>query len=141
LKALSIRQPWAWLIVRPDLTAPAERAAALAAGHIKDIENRSWPTHFRGRVLIHAGKGMTGAEYTDAYHFALEVGIKLPLFNELERGGIVGIATITGCSDDSLSPWFFGKFGFDLVDAKPLPFLPCKGQLGFFQVDYREVPA
>ena len=43
MKALSIRQPWAWLIVN---------------GH-KDIENRSWPTRFRGPVLIHAAKGMT----------------------------------------------------------------------------------
>ncbi|WP_206002040.1 ASCH domain-containing protein [Paraburkholderia aromaticivorans] len=39
MKALSIRQPWAWLIVK---------------GH-KDIENRTWSTRFRGRVLIHAG--------------------------------------------------------------------------------------
>jgi len=38
-KAISIRQPWAHLI---------------AAG-IKDIENRSWKTNFRGRVLIHTG--------------------------------------------------------------------------------------
>lgn len=123
MKALSIRQPWAWLIVN---------------GH-KDIENRSWTTKFRGPVLIHAAKGMTGAEYNDAYHFALEVGIKIPSFNDLERGGIVGMATITGCDDNSLSPWFFGKFGFELADAKPLPFLPYKGQLGFFDIDYPEV--
>jgi ASCH domain len=38
MKALPIRQPYAWLIVN---------------GH-KDIENRAWPTKFRGRVLIHA---------------------------------------------------------------------------------------
>ena len=50
MKALSIRQPWAWLI--------------LNAG--KDIENRSWYTSVRGRVLIHASKGMTLAEYEDA---------------------------------------------------------------------------
>jgi hypothetical protein len=38
VKALSIRQPWAWLI---------------ANGH-KDIENRSWNTNYRGAFLIHA---------------------------------------------------------------------------------------
>jgi len=38
--ALSIRQPWAWLIVNG----------------WKDIENREWSTRFRGRLLIHAGK-------------------------------------------------------------------------------------
>ena len=54
MKALSIRQPWAWMI--------------LYAG--KDIENREWPTRFRGRVLIHASKGMTHDEWEDAWEFA-----------------------------------------------------------------------
>ena len=56
MKALSIRQPWAWLIVRPDLTDPAKRAAAFAAGEIKDIENRTWATKHRGPFLVHAGQ-------------------------------------------------------------------------------------
>jgi hypothetical protein len=38
--ALSLRQPWADLIVNG----------------IKNIENRSRPTRFRGRLLIHASK-------------------------------------------------------------------------------------
>lgn len=37
-KAISIKQPWAYLI---------------CAG-IKDVENRTWPTKYRGRVYIHA---------------------------------------------------------------------------------------
>jgi hypothetical protein len=40
MKALSIQQPWAWLIVN---------------GY-KDIENRSWFTKGRGKFLLHAGK-------------------------------------------------------------------------------------
>jgi len=40
MKALSIRQPWASLIM---------------AG-IKPVENRTWKTNFRGRIWIHAGK-------------------------------------------------------------------------------------
>ena len=36
--AISIRQPWASLILKCG----------------KDIENRSWPTKFRGRILVHA---------------------------------------------------------------------------------------
>lgn len=39
MKAITIKQPWASLI---------------CVG-IKDIENRTWRTNFRGRVLIHAG--------------------------------------------------------------------------------------
>lgn len=50
MKAISIRQPWASLIVLG----------------IKDIENRSWPTSQRGIVLVHASKGMTRSEHEDA---------------------------------------------------------------------------
>ena len=42
-KVLSIRQPWAWLILHGG----------------KDVENRNWATKVRGRVLIHAGSTMT----------------------------------------------------------------------------------
>lgn len=38
MKAISIKQPWASLIVHG----------------IKDIENRTWATKYRGKVLIHA---------------------------------------------------------------------------------------
>ncbi|WP_321865680.1 ASCH domain-containing protein [Paraburkholderia tropica] len=128
MKALSIRQPWAWLI---------------ANGH-KDIENRTWSTKFRGPVLIHAGKGMTRDEYDFAKDFVFggegippELFFDLPEFNELERGGIVGIATITDCVPPALakSPWHIdGSFGFQIADAKPTQFLPCKGALSFFDV-------
>ncbi|WHU91005.1 ASCH domain-containing protein [Burkholderia vietnamiensis] len=103
-------------------------------GH-KDIENRTWPTRFRGRVLIHASKGMTKAEYEDAELFA--EGLHLPARDELERGGIVGIATITDCvlPAHRKSVWHTdGQFGFQIADAKPLPFIECKGALGFFNV-------
>lgn len=119
MKALSIRQPWAWLIVN---------------GH-KDVENRSWPTKFRGPVLIHAGKGMTQDEYAIAHVIAAEQGVSLPRFTELERGGIVGQAEIVDCVTSSESPWFFGDFGFVMANAKPLPFEPCRGSLGFFEVE------
>lgn len=62
MKALSIRQPWAWLIVN---------------GH-KDIENRSWPTRFRGKFLVHASNGMTRSEYEEASRTAEDNGVDLP---------------------------------------------------------------
>lgn len=119
MKAISIRQPWAWLIVQ---------------GH-KNVENRQWPTRFRGQVLIHAAKGMTRDEYEDARSHAAHLGITIPGFDELERGGIVGQATITDCVGDSSSPWFFGRYGFLLADTKRLPFRPVRGQLGLFEVE------
>lgn len=124
MKALSIRQPWAWLI---------------ANGH-KDIENRSWPTRFRGPVLVHASKGMTNDEYEDVEELLWmdprirDQKITLPDRKLIERGGIVGLVTITGCVSASSSPWFFGPQGFLLLNANPLPFIPFKGALGFFDV-------
>jgi len=122
--ALSIRQPWAWLILNEE----------------KDIENRSWKTNFRGRVLIHAAKGMTRAEYENTFYFCRNCipHIKtayqypLPAFDELKRGGIIGSVEIVDCVTKSTSPWFMGHYGFVLQDPQPLPFHPCPGQLGFF---------
>lgn len=120
--ALSIRQPWAWLI--------------LNAG--KDIENRGWSTRFRGRILVHAAKGMTRDEYVEAIRFAMDYcnvpPQKLPLFSDLERGGIVGSVEIVDCVSQSESPWFVGTHGFVLRNPEILPFRPYKGQLGFFEV-------
>lgn len=125
--AISIRQPWAWLI--------------LHAG--KDIENRDWATKVRGRVLIHASKGMTGVEYVDALNFARVARadmepppppVTCPGVNGIERGGIVGSVEIVDCVDGSESPWFMGRYGFALRNPIILPFLPYKGALGFFRV-------
>ncbi|EGZ6857670.1 ASCH domain-containing protein [Cronobacter sakazakii] len=121
MKALSIRQPWAWLI----------------ANGYKDIENRSWRTNYRGPVLIHASAAMpTWSDWVAA----LEIHQKFsppdspyPDRERFNRGGIVGVATITDCVDKSPSPWFFGPKGFTLTDAKPLPFYPMKGKLSFFE--------
>lgn len=125
MKAISIRQPWAWLIIN--------------AG--KDIENRCWPTKLRGRVLVHAAKGMTSDEYKDVEDFLAmhpSSGIQLPPASTLERGGIIGSVEIVDCVAESKSPWFFGPYGFVLRNPIPMPFSPLRGQLGFFDV---EVPA
>lgn len=118
--ALSIRQPWAWLIIH--------------AG--KDIENRTWRTSFRGKCLIHAGKGCTKEEWEDAFEFAQDIrpGLMMPTIPMLERGGIVGEVEIIGCMIKHPSRWFCGPYGFLLANAKPLPFSPCRGALGFFEV-------
>ena len=119
MKALSIRQPWAWLIVN---------------GH-KDIENRQWRTHYRGKILVHAAKGMTREEHGVASRMASELGVEIPDYEDLERGGIVGEVEIVDCVDVDPSPWFIGTWGFLLKEPKPLPFAPCKGRLGFFKVE------
>jgi hypothetical protein len=120
--ALSIRQPWCWLILHGG----------------KDIENRKWSTRFRGRVLIHAGKTMTRFDYAECADFIaiIKREWRLPAFDLLkaECGGIVGEAEIVDCVTESQSPWFTGKYGFVMMNAKPLPFQPCKGTLAFFRM-------
>ena len=117
-KALSIRQPWAWLIVN---------------GY-KPYENRSWNTKVRGEVLIHAGKQFD----RDGYEWVRDnfPEIEMPLPAQFERGGIVGVADLYVVATARTSSWFFGPFGFCLRDARPLPFLPMLGRLGFFEAEH-----
>lgn len=120
MKALSIRQPWAWLIVR----------------RYKPIENRTWATGFRGELFIHASKGMTVSEYEAAKEFARRINpaIEVPNYGQLERGGIIGRVYMSGCVTEHASPWFTGPYGFIMPAAEPVPFRAVKGQLGFFDV-------
>jgi hypothetical protein len=126
VRALSIRQPWAWLIVNGG----------------KDIENRSWNTMHRGLVLIHASKGMKLREYNEALAFADDAAgaarPRAPSFDMLERGGIIGAARLTSVHvpDEIGSPWHVpGCFGFRLEQVAPLPFRPYSGALGLFRVE------
>ena len=120
MKALSVRQPWSWLIVN---------------GH-KPIENRSWRTNFRGRVLIHASLKLDYQAATDTVAKVYDGLFELPPKEKIEVGGIVGAVDIVDCVDESDSPWFFGDYGFVLKNPQPMPFYPCKGKLGFFNVDF-----
>jgi hypothetical protein len=111
-RCLSIQQPWAWLIVNG----------------FKDIENRDWPTRLRGWIGIHAGKKID----REGEAFVSRTMPLITLPGVYETGGIVGRARLVDCVQDSDSEWFFGAYGFVLRDAEPLPFTPCRGQLGFF---------
>ena len=116
MKALSIQQPWADLIVKG----------------IKDIENRKWSTRIRGLILIHAGKTFDrqGYDWVNGFH----PDALLPK-DEYALGGFVGYAVLSDCVTESESEWFFGPYGFVLGMARPCQFHPYKGQLGFFEVD------
>ena len=116
MKALSIRQPWADAII----------------WHGKDVENRSWPTRFRGPVLIHAAKKWGPAERADLAWIEDATGTKLEDVDQPLLGGIIGKAEIVDCVTELDSKWFFGRYGFVLRNAEALPFQPCRGALGFF---------
>ena len=117
---LSIRQPWVWAIFH--------------AG--KDIENRDWPTRFRGRCLIHASASMTRAEYDGFVDWATRIGVgAIPAREDLPRGVLYGGVRIADCVEAHPSEWFAGRYGFVLAGPTPLPKpIPYKGRLGFFQV-------
>lgn len=120
--AISIRQPWAHLIIHGR----------------KPVENRTWATKFRGPVWIHAGKGMTKDEYREVVRFTKELfGHSIvPPARELEFGGIVGKANLVDCVQEMKSEWFFGPWGFVLENAEPVSFKPCRGALGFFRPSF-----
>src|SRR3954471_8554499 len=74
--ALSVKQPW---------------AALLVAG-LKTVEVRSWPTRRRGRVLIHAGK--LADDRKEGWD-----RITTPKLMELTRlrSGVVGVGDLVAC--------------------------------------------
>ena len=130
--AISLRQPWAALVV---------------AG-LKTVEVRTWPTRRRGPILIHASKIVD--ERPEGWSH-----ISTP---ELKRaaallGGIVGAVELTDCieydSADSFAAavphhynapsWFKPPrlYGFAFGNAKALPFVKLPGNTNFFPVNAR----
>ena len=125
VKIISVRQPWAWLIV---------------AGH-KDIENRTWRTSYRGRLLVHASLATEPDDFPVQREWIENwTGIVIP--EDLPRGAIVGSATLTDVLDMNdpggrlcFSPWFEGPYGFHMADAVEFAEpIPCRGQLGIRDV-------
>ncbi len=129
IKALSLKQPYAWLI---------------ANGYLL-VDDRTWGTGYRGSMLIHASKGIY-QEYYD--YLVANTDIPLPDKDKLGYGGVVGIAKLILCARPDEAPstltreqrtHFSGVprdgFGFLFENAKPLPLLPCPGKLGIFEID------
>ncbi|MFE0582483.1 hypothetical protein [Streptomyces sp. NPDC058874] len=112
MRALTIRQPWAAAITYAD----------------KRVENRVWPTSYRGPVLIHAGKTL------DRRHGPMVAAVVRGL--QLELGAVLAVARITDCHEDDgeCTPWSAsGNFHFvlDEVTALPLP-IPHRGAQGLW---------
>lgn len=129
MKALSIRQPWASLIVLG----------------LKPVENRTWRTNYRGQLLIHAAQTFDREGWcwvcanTETHRY-----IDMLAFKERAMGlagGIIGQVELYDCTDYPEQPgggepsgWFTGKHGLWLRDPRELPFHPLRGQLGLFEV-------
>jgi hypothetical protein len=113
VKALTICQPYAELI-------------AIGA---KKVENRVWPTSYRGPLMIHAGKSRTW--------LTPESIADNP---KMDFGAIVAVATVINCKHidrlDSLEladPYVNGPFCWFLADVKRLARpIPCSGAQGLW---------
>ncbi len=125
MKAISIKQPWASLIVHG----------------IKDIENRTWvcPQKYIGkRVLIHASKERDKREkplLTDK-QYELAGGYGTHIFGD--RGAIIGSVKIVSCVQNHYSVWA-EKGVFNWVLSEPIlyenPIENVKGKLSFWEYD------
>jgi len=124
--AISLVQPWAWLI----------------ASGVKRIENRTWPTKYRGPLYIHASKKQSKPDYEIAWalyeHCRRRSGRildLLPPFHSLTRGAIIATANLTDCVTEHESMWFFGPYGFVLDDVIPIKPFFRNGALGIWRLD------
>lgn len=119
IKFISIRQPWAWCIVN---------------GY-KDVENRTWKTKYRGRILIHASQkfDMIAHEYLIrnlGLHYVDRLIPENP--KDYDTGCIVGETEIIDCVENHQSKWSDGsKFQFLLKNSiKYETPIKYKGQVG-----------
>ena len=116
MKALTLKQPWAELILKRK----------------KKIELRRWNTHFRGEFLIHSSK------------IPDKKNMKKYGFNKLPNGFIVGRANLFDVKkyennkefnkdkNKHLATKKWGKYGFMLKNIKRIKPIPAKGQLNFW---------
>lgn len=98
MKTITIKQPWASLICEG----------------VKDIENRTWQTNFRGRVLVHAGADnlLKKCEFIDDLLSVEQIidtsnnNKETEIFgSKLYTGAIIGSVEIVDCVINHQSIW------------------------------------
>jgi hypothetical protein len=134
MKALSIQQPWASLVVHG----------------CKRVETRSWFTHYRGPLVVHAGSRFRKPQWDlcrEAPFQECLAAAELHRLRDLPLGCVVGMVHLVDCvpvSDlaDALGvrercfgDFRDGRYAWMLADAMALA-TPrrCVGQLGLFEV-------
>ena len=135
MRALSIRQPWAFAVV-------------VGA---KTVENRTWSSTYVGPLAIHASRREEREavpEVLRMVHGQLRPPFDMErlrrLYEENKRlGCVVGQVEMTGCTkggdagtwDEAMVRWFKGPFGFVFENARiatqPIPF---RGRLGLWEL-------
>lgn len=124
MKAICIRQPFAWLVF-----------------HGKPVENRIRRSKHRGPLVIIASKGMARKEYEGAKLFVAgfdrDLAARIPPRQKLVFGAALGTVQMVDCVEAHPSPFFCGPWGHVYENAKlfPEPIPVERGQLGIFEWD------
>ena len=153
MKTISIKQPWAHLICTPREDNPQLG--------IKDIENRTWPTKFRGRVLVHAA-ATEDKRWFDKCNESTASVVQHGITNSMTKdqylksmGCIIGSVEIVDCVINHESIWaekFDGRLDsttkrwiekpiYNWVLANPVLLakpIPAKGSLSFWDFPMTE---
>ena len=137
MKTLSVRQPWASLLV----------------SGLKDIENRTWAPNYKGRILIHASSTKVPKNFADRIIFDVNNEIEneqmfgnFPEYEDLEYSAIIGYVTVNGDCDDSTSVWAVPvEHQWHIEDAYIFdePIRGIKGKLNLFEtpeIDENNLP-
>jgi hypothetical protein len=143
LRALTVKPPYSHMIAKCG----------------KSVENRSWPTRYRGLLAIHAGVGWDSAAERDLTALAAwrDWSASLPHPNitgplrknaiHIDLGAVVAVAELSGChyaiqgdgcsfADSLCSPWAqLHAWHWELSGVRPLAEpVPCKGKLGLWRL-------
>ena len=120
LYALSVWQPWAWLLFNG-----------------MDVLSRSYPLPWRmngRRVVIHACRRGSFRDWEEGKRIAEKCGITLPVPGDLVYGAGLGTVVFSGCVDCSPSYWFRGPYGWTITDPQAwLEPVKADGNLGFWE--------
>lgn len=112
MKAITEKQPWASLIVEG----------------IKDIENRTWPTKYRGKVLIHAAASSWNIKQLVSYltpgmvDVLKKLGFNAETVLNKQTGCIIGSVEIIDCLINHPSIWAIKTEG--VTDINTNEFIP-----------------
>jgi len=130
MKALTVQQPYASLIVGWD---------GIDVRDVKRVENRCWPTSYRGPLLIHAGMSTRWLDTWDGPTPAqLPMGVFL---GSVELAGCQKIESIRCAPDRSPIGWLkhhvHAEGPYCWILRRPRRLLrpiPYRGQQGIFEV-------
>jgi hypothetical protein len=121
MKALTIRQPWAWAVVHGG----------------KNVESRRRRTAYRGPLLIHAAKNADPDPDVTArvlWTMADPETFGQPRAAWQARQAVIGVAWLADVLTDSPSPWATtGWYHWVLEFPAPVdPPIPCPGRPGLW---------